>query len=141
MKVARVEVGFVGDGALVEFYRDVFGLDEIEPRSFPIGTLRRLAAGPSILKFLVPADPPAVAPVQTGPFWHRRGLQFFALWLDTLEGLSSSIVARGGTVVQGVTEIRPGVYSLLATDPDGNTVEVMSEAGSASADSPRRVGG
>jgi len=134
--VTRVEVGFVTGAGLVEFYRDVFGLTEIEPRSFPMGTLRRLEAGPGVLKFLTPVEPAVAAPVEPGPFWRRRGLQYVALWLDHLDGISASAVARGGSVVQEPTEIRPGVFTMLLLDPDGNTVEVMADAGAPAATAP-----
>ncbi|HZP30002.1 MAG TPA: hypothetical protein VFC99_13690 [Acidimicrobiia bacterium] len=46
MAVQSFDLGFVSPtDALVDFYKTVLELEEIEPRVFPIGVVRRLACG------------------------------------------------------------------------------------------------
>ena len=129
MTVISVDIGFVSatDG-LVHFYRDVFGLEVLEPRVFPDGTVHRLALGSGALKVMVPAQPPADVP-RTERFWDRAGIRYVTMWLDDLDTIVERWTAHGGTVALGPLTIRPGVRTALLVDPDGNTVEAMHDAG------------
>ena len=131
MTVISVDIGFVSaTDALVVFYRDVFGLDVLEPRVFPDGTVHRLALGTGALKVMVPARTPADSP-RTERFWDRAGMRYVTMWLDDLDAIVERWTALGGTVALGPLTIREGVRTALLVDPDGNTVEAMHDATSA----------
>ena len=128
MTVMSVDIGFVSaTNALVAFYQDVFGLEVLEPRVFPDGTVHRLALGSGALKVMVPAKAPADSP-RTDQFWDRAGLRYVTMWLDDLDSIVERWAARGGTVALGPLTIREGVRTALLVDPDGNTVEAMHDA-------------
>jgi catechol 2,3-dioxygenase-like lactoylglutathione lyase family enzyme len=128
MSVRRTEIGLVAasDG-LVSFYRDVFGLEVLEPRTLPTGVVHRLGHGEAMLKIMVPAAPPAAAPPPSERFWDVAGMRYFTLWVDALDEVAHHCPARGGAVTLGPIELRPGVRTMLVNDPDGNVVEVMEE--------------
>ena len=129
MTVQRVELGIVSasDG-LVAFYRDVFGLNELEARDLPTGMVHRLGNSDAIVKVMVPRDAPS-PPLPPAPqFWDRAGLQYFTLWIDDLDAVIERCAGAGGEVVLGPLELRPGVRTVLMQDPDGNTIEVMHDA-------------
>ena len=127
MTVRSVDIGFVSaTAALVAFYQDVLGLETLEPRVFPDGTVHRLALGTGALKVMVPAQEPDVSP-RTVNFWDRAGLRYVTMWLDDLDAIVERWTAHGGTVAFGPLTIREGVRTALLVDPDGNTVEAMHE--------------
>jgi predicted enzyme related to lactoylglutathione lyase len=126
MSVRRVEIGLVSErDDLVDFYRDTFVLDVLEPRSFPIGTVHRLGAGDAMVKIMVPDDPPSASEPAREQFWDRAGLQYFALWVDDLDAVATRCMQAGGVVATGPLDVRPGLRSALVHDPDGNVIEVM----------------
>ena len=129
MTVQRVEVGIVSaSDALVAFYRDVFGLTELESRDLPTGMVHRLGNSDAIVKVMVPRDAPS-PPLPPAPqFWDRAGLQYFTLWIDDLDDVLARCERAGGAIVLGPLELRPGVRTVLVHDPDGNTIEVMHDA-------------
>jgi len=128
MNVISVDIGFVSaTDALVDFYRDVLGLEVLEPRSFPDGTVHRLALGAGALKVMVPAQTPADSP-RTERFWDRAGMRYVTMWLDDLDAIVDRWTAHGGTVALGPLTIREGVRTALLVDLDGNTVEAMHDA-------------
>jgi predicted enzyme related to lactoylglutathione lyase len=129
MTVVSVDIGFVSaTDALVSFYRDVFGLEVLEPRVFPDGTVHRLALGSGALKVMVPAAAPAASP-PTDRFWDQAGIRYVTMWLDDLDEIVARWTTHGGTVALGPLTIREGVRTALLVDPDGNTVEAMHDAG------------
>jgi catechol 2,3-dioxygenase-like lactoylglutathione lyase family enzyme len=131
MAIMGIDIGFVSaTDELVSFYRDVFGLEPLEPRVFPDGTVHRLALAGGALKFMVPADVPERPPV-ADRFWDLAGLRYVTMWLDDLDVIVERWTMRGGTVALGPLTIRPGVRTALLRDPDGNTVEAMQEDGTA----------
>ncbi|MBS9376292.1 VOC family protein [Rhodococcus sp. B50] len=126
MSVHRVEIGLVSErDDLVDFYRDTFAFEVLEPRSVPMGTVHRLGAGEAMVKIMVPDDPPAMAESAREQFWDRAGLQYFAVWVDDLDAVATRCVRAGGVVAAGPLDVRPGLRSALVHDPDGNVLEVM----------------
>jgi predicted enzyme related to lactoylglutathione lyase len=124
MGVQSFDLGFVSrTDALVDFYATVLELDEIEPREFPMGVVRRLACGGGVLKVMIPATPPEPLPV--AGFLERSGLRYTTVWVDDVDAVAARWAANGGTIVMGPAELLSGTYGALATDPDGNTVELM----------------
>jgi predicted enzyme related to lactoylglutathione lyase len=123
--VDSFDVGFVSrDGALVEFYASVLDLEELEPRDFPMGQVRRLACGPGVLKVMVPKEPPE-APAPTTNFWDVSGIRYATLWVDDVAAVARRWRAHGGSILMDPFELRPGTFTALGADPDGNVVEIM----------------
>lgn len=134
MAVQRGEIGLVAaDDRLVAFYRDVFGLVELDARRLPMGTVHRLGAapepGPALIKVMVPSDRPAPAPSGPEEFWTAAGLRYFTLWVDDVAATAQRVGAHGGQVTRGPLELRPGVHTMVVRDPDGNALEVMQDDG------------
>jgi lactoylglutathione lyase len=124
MAVQSFDLGFVSTtDALVHFYATVLELEEIEPREFPMGVVRRLACGGGVLKVMIPAETPAPPP--DAGFLERSGLRYATLWIDDVDAVAARWQANGGAIVMGPAELLSGTYGALATDPDGNTVELM----------------
>ena len=128
MAVQSVETGLVSaDGALVTFYCDVFELEELEALEFPQGTVRRMQApGGHVIKIMVPTAAP-MSPATAETFIGMSGYRYMTVRVDDLDGVIDRATTRGGNVVMGPMDLRPGVRLAVMTDPDGNTVEVMQE--------------
>jgi predicted enzyme related to lactoylglutathione lyase len=124
MAVQSFDLGFVSTtDALVDFYATVLELEEIEPREFPMGVVRRLACGGGVLKVMIPAEKPA--PLPAAGFLERSGLRYATVWVDDVDAVAARWRANGGAILMGPAELLSGTYGALATDPDGNTVELM----------------
>jgi predicted enzyme related to lactoylglutathione lyase len=123
--VQTFDIGLVSaTAALVDFYKQALGLEELEAREFPMAVVRRLACGPGVLKVMIPKEPPAAAP-ETGSFWEVAGIRYATLWVDDVAVTVDGWRSAGGTVVMEPFELRPGTFSAMVADPDGNVVEVM----------------
>jgi len=127
MAVRSFDVGLVSaSGALVDFYREVFQLEALEKRVFPMATVNRLACGGGVLKVSLPTDAPT-AVEQPSDFLAMQGLRYITMWVDDLDEVVGRARARGGTIAMEPREIRPGVRTALVRDPDDNAIEVMQE--------------
>jgi predicted enzyme related to lactoylglutathione lyase len=123
--VQTFDIGFVSaNDSIVDFYKDALGLEELEAREFPMATVRRLACGPGVLKVMIPKDAPAPPPA-TGSFWEVAGIRYATLWVDDVAATVDGWRAAGGAVIMEPYELRPGTFSAMVSDPDGNVVEVM----------------
>jgi predicted enzyme related to lactoylglutathione lyase len=124
MAVQSFDLGFVSTtDALVNFYATVLELEEIEPREFPMGVVRRLACGGGVLKVMIPTETPA--PLPAAGFLERSGIRYATVWVDDVDAVAARWQANGGAILMGPAELLSGTYGALATDPDGNTVELM----------------
>lgn len=112
--------------ALVDFYREVFELETLDSRVFPMVTVNRLACGGGVLKVSVPTERPTTHE-QPSDFLAMQGLRYITLWVDNLDDVVERARAKGGTIAMAPREIRPGVRTALVRDPDDNTIEVMQE--------------
>jgi predicted enzyme related to lactoylglutathione lyase len=127
MTVQSFDIGFVSaTDALITFYATVLELDEIEPREFPMGVVRRLACGGGVLKVMIPAEAPE-APAVPPMFFAMSGLRYATMWVDDVGAVVERWRAHGGTVLMEPSEMRPGTTGSLVADPDGNTIEIMHE--------------
>jgi predicted enzyme related to lactoylglutathione lyase len=128
MTLQSLEVGYVSaDGRLVDFYATVLELRALEPMVFPVGTLHRLEIPGGLLKVLVPADAPAVAP-DTGAFTDTQGLRYITVRVTDLDGVIARATEGGGTVVLEPMDVGGGSRLAILRDPDGNTFEVSQPA-------------
>ena len=128
MTLNSLEVGYVSaDAHLVDFYTTVLELTTLEPLVFPVGTLHRLEIPGGLLKVLVPAEKPAVAP-DTGAFTDTQGLRYITVRVTDLDGVIARATERGGTVVLEPMDVGDGGRLAILRDPDGNTFEVSQPA-------------
>ena len=129
MTLHSLEVGYVSaDAGLVDFYATVLELTALEPMVFPVGTLHRLEIPGGLLKVLVPAEEPAVAP-DTGAFTDTRGLRYITVRVGDLDRVLARATEHGGTVVLEPMDVGGGSRLAILRDPDGNTFEVSQPAG------------
>ncbi|PXW25877.1 UNVERIFIED_CONTAM: putative enzyme related to lactoylglutathione lyase [Williamsia faeni] len=122
----RIEVGLVSaDDAVVNFYTTVFEMDKLEVTEAGSGTVHRLRAGGTVLKVMVPKQPPAVAE-PSGSFLAATGLRYLSFYVaDGLDELVERGVAAGGRLQMGPIDIGPGKRLAIFADPDGNTLELV----------------
>ena len=129
MTLHSLEVGYVSaDAGLVDFYATVLELTALEPLVFPVGTLHRLEIPGGLLKVLVPANEPAVAP-DTGAFTDTHGLRYITVRVGDLDRVLARATEHGGTVVLEPMDVGGGSRLAILRDPDGNTFEVSQPAG------------
>jgi hypothetical protein len=58
MTVHRTEIGVVSEHDDISgFYREAFGMRELEPRSFPTGVVHRLGYDEPLVKIMIPRHP------------------------------------------------------------------------------------
>ncbi|MGJ3507892.1 VOC family protein [Enemella sp. A6] len=129
MSVLRCEVGLVSrDENLVRFYRDVFGLGDLGSADTPMGTIHRLGRDAVMIKIAVPNQTPQASSRSSA--FGEVGLGYLAIWTaEDLDGVIGRVRDfAGGEVIREPFELRPGVWTSLVTDPDGNTIEVMRES-------------
>jgi predicted enzyme related to lactoylglutathione lyase len=127
MNVTRFEVGIVSaDRTVVDFFADVFGLEELPPAEHSVGTLHRLRSPGAVIKVMVPREPPK--PTDGEPFLAVNGIRYLSMWVADLDGVLERCTARGGSLLFGPFEHEPGVRLAVVQDPDGNTIEVMEAA-------------
>ncbi len=112
-------------GPMVEFYRDVLGLEEEGELPVPgIGTMTRLKCGESLVK-VVQADPAENA--APGGLTGATGYRYWTLSIEDLEDAVTRCEGAGRRIVVRPTEIRPGTRIAMVEDPDGNWVEFLEQ--------------
>jgi catechol 2,3-dioxygenase-like lactoylglutathione lyase family enzyme len=129
MAVLRVDVGFVkADRALVEFLAEVFELEVLPPIETPDATIHCLQGPGSVLKVMVPTEPPKPAP-PFEPVSAVEGLRYIILQVDELDTVIARALGRGARIEKGPAEFVPGVWFAVLEDPYGNTIEVFQGPG------------
>jgi predicted enzyme related to lactoylglutathione lyase len=127
VELTRFEVGLVSaDRTLVDFFADVFGLDELPPTVHPVGTLHRLQSPGAVIKVMVPRERPK--PADGEPFLAVSGFRYLSMWVADLDRVLERCAARGGSVLFGPFEHAPGSRLAVIRDPDGNSIEVIQTA-------------
>jgi glyoxylase I family protein len=120
-----IDVGLVTADAtpLIDFYCGVAGLERLEPLVLPnIGTIHKLAAGQSILRVMVPTDPPEAD--RSASFSARGGIRYLTLEVVDIGKAVKAVRALGGRVDLEPFELRPGRQVAQVADPDGNMIEL-----------------
>ena len=108
---------------LVAFYAGVAGFDVLDPLELPnIGTIHKLACGESILRIMVPVEPPAKDP--SASFSATAGIRYLTLEVDDIEGATAAVERLGGSVTLPPFELRPGRRVAQVADPEGNMIEL-----------------
>lgn len=125
MAKPALDVGLVTDDAapLVRFYREVAGFEELAPLEIPnVGTIHKLACGQSVLRIMVPVDPPQRP--STGSFSDTVGIRYLTLEVTEIATAVAAVRAHGGSVALDAFELRPGRFVAQVADPDGNMIEL-----------------
>ena len=123
-----LDVGIVtnnGD-AMLEFYRDVIGLEYETTMKFEdlgITRMDRLRCNDSVLKLVTTASdvPRGVG----GGLEGCTGLRYVTITVDDIAAAVADCEAAGAPVPWPAQEGRPGVWIAMVEDPDGNWVEFI----------------
>lgn len=121
-----IDLGIVtGNGdAMLNFYRDVLGLAEAGAVELPLGSLRKLQCGDSVIKLLALARP-AVAAAPGGGYAGATGLRYCTITLADLDATVARCRDAGCRIAVEIVSPRPGLRAAIVEDPDGNAVELM----------------
>ncbi len=114
--------------AIVAFYRDVIGLEDLGGFPTRVGRMHRLGCGTSVLKVVSPADPPP-ARAPGGGIEGATGLRYWTIPVADLAEVVARCVAAGAAIPQPITAVRAGLTSAVVEDPDGNLVELLTLEG------------
>ena len=126
-KAMPLELGLVSDraDAMLNCYRGLLGFEDIGQTPLPgTGTIHRLQSGIKIVKLLLLDRPPQHPPREI-PFTATTGLRYFTLWVDDLAGIVDACPRYGCRVLVPPRALNDGLSVAMITDPDGNTIEMM----------------
>jgi catechol 2,3-dioxygenase-like lactoylglutathione lyase family enzyme len=124
---STIDIGIVTKDAqaIAEFYGDVLGLPAMPDLQMDGFAIRRFQVGDCVLKILQFDQPPAqTAP--SGGLGDATGIRYWTVSVTDLEPILDACRAAGRPIIDGPTEIRPGISIVLIEDPDGNIVEFVS---------------
>ena len=112
--------------AMLEFYRDVVGLEfeaTMAMEALGIARMDRLRCNDSTLKLVTPTtDVPAG---KGGRIPGRTGLRDLTINVDDVEAAVADCEDAGAPIVWPPQEARPGVKIAMVEDPDGNWLEFI----------------
>ncbi len=125
-----IDLGIVvtDEKAALGFYRDALGLEWEGELPLPGGRMYRLRCGTTVIKLLKLDRTPTAKPAPGGPMG-GLGFRYFTISVPDIRALVAQLEAKGLRLTVPVTEFRPGVTIAMVTDPDGNTVELLQNAG------------
>ncbi|MFK7896286.1 MAG: VOC family protein [Myxococcota bacterium] len=132
MAKPAIDVGLVTADAepLIAFYTSVAGLVRLDPLEIPnIGCIHKLACGQSVLRIMVPTEPPAVDPSPS--FSATAGIRYLTLEVVDIEAAVGAVREQGGSVALEPFQLRPGRFVAQVADPDGNMIELGEDRESA----------
>ncbi|MDT2005805.1 VOC family protein [Rhodococcus opacus] len=121
-----IDIGIVttNQDAMVEFYGNVVGLPALPDVPMNGFLVKRFQVGDCVLKLVQFDEEPAGRSVP-GVLGDSTGLRYWTVSVSNLDEVLSAVEAAGQKVVDGPTEVRPGVSIALVTDPDGNLLEFV----------------
>ena len=128
---AGFDVGLVttnGD-AMLEFYRDVVGLEfegTMVLEAVGIARMDRLLCNDSTLKLVTPTTEVPDGP--GGGISGCTGMRYLTIEVADIGAAVADCVAAGAPVVWPLREIRAGVSIAMVEDPDGNWLEFIQMA-------------
>lgn len=122
-----IDIGIVttNKDALVNFYGSVVGFPNMEDVRMDGFVVSRFQVGDCVLKILEFDAPPAEKS-SGGGLGDAAGIRYWTVSVSNLDEILESVQAAGRPVIDGPTEVRPGVSIALVTDPDDNIVEFVS---------------
>lgn len=125
MAKPALDAGIVTANAepLLDFYQAVAGMQPLEPLVLPnIGTIHKLACGESILRVMVPEQPPAADDSES--FSAQAGIRYLTLEILDIHAAVEAVRSHRGSVTLEPFELRPGRQVAQVADPDGNMIEL-----------------
>lgn len=121
-----IDIGIVTTNrdAMADFYGKVVGFPALD--DVPMGgfLVKRFQVGDCVLKIVEFEREPGGRAV-AGALGDSTGLRYWTVSVSNLDEVLARIQAAGQQVIEGPTEIRPGVGIALVADPDGNIVEFV----------------
>lgn len=121
-----IDIGIVTTNpeALTDFYGRVIGLPALADVPMDGFLVKRFQVGDCVLKIVTFDEEPG-GRVVTGGLGDSTGLRYWTVSVSNLDQILAAVEAAGQKVIDGPTEVRPGVSIALVTDPDGNIVEFV----------------
>ncbi len=121
-----IDIGIVttSPDAMADFYGTVVGFPSLPDVPMDGFLVKRFQVGECVLKLVTFEDEPASRHTP-GPLGDSTGLRYWTVSVSNLEEILAALRAAGHEVIDGPTEVRPGVTIALVTDPDGNLVEFV----------------
>ena len=122
-----IDIGIVTEDAdaSASFYGSVLGLPTLPDLAMDGFAIRRFQVGDCVLKILQ-FDRPPNRSAPAGGLGDATGIRYWTVSVTNLEEILDACRAAGREVIEGPTELRPGVSIALVTDPDGNILEFVS---------------
>jgi catechol 2,3-dioxygenase-like lactoylglutathione lyase family enzyme len=124
---AGVDIGIVvRDGAAaLAFYRDLLGMRHEGDNPVPFGgQMHRLFAGETMVKIVVPDEPPPVDAADGG-IPAATGIRYLTLSVSNLDEILDACEAASVPIVRPATTMGAGVRIAIVADPEGNLVEFL----------------
>lgn len=124
-----VDIGIVvRDGpAALRFYRDTLGFEQVKDMPIPGGsTMHRLRCGDSLIKIVVPVEPPEIA-APPGGLQGATGYRYWTIHVSNLDEILQACRDGGYQIAIEPVELRPGTSIGMVEDPEGNWVEFVQE--------------
>lgn len=121
-----IDIGIVTTrpDAMVDFYGTVVGFPALSDVPMDGFLVRRFQVGDCVLKIVTFDEQPGNTHTP-GSLGASTGLRYWTVSVSNLDDVLAAVQAAGQEVVQGPTEVAPGVSIALVTDPDGNLVEFV----------------
>lgn len=123
---STIDIGIVtvNQDAMVDFYGSVVGFPALPDVPMDGFLVKRFQVGDCVLKIVQFETEPGGRAVP-GALGESTGLRYWTVSVDNLAEVLDAVRAAGQPVVDGPTEVRPGVSIALVTDPDGNLLEFV----------------
>ncbi|MBH0119541.1 VOC family protein [Rhodococcus sp. CX] len=121
-----IDIGLVtvNQDAMVNFYGNVLGFPALPDVPMDGFLVKRFQVGDCVLKIVEFESEPGGRAVPGG-LGDSTGLRYWTVSVNNLDALLAAVEDSGQKVVEGPTEVRPGVRIALVGDPDGNLVEFV----------------
>ncbi len=108
---------------MAEFFVKAFGAEKVSLNKLPDGRIRaelNITGGRMLINTPKPTDTRSPDSPQK-----RYGTEHFGMKVDELESALQQCQAAGAKLVQGVTQVRPGVRIAFFVAPDNVLVELL----------------
>jgi predicted enzyme related to lactoylglutathione lyase len=127
---SAIDLGIITNNLepMLAFYGDLLELEVEAVIDMPGGgVMHRFKAGDSIIK-VIETDPKPEVNAAPGGIRGATGYRYWTLHVMDLAGAMDKLEAAGVKIVVPSKTIRPGVKIAIVADPDGNWVELLSNA-------------